>query len=103
MTMMFRTTDDSQHVEVYDETGRIGALYFVEPDEEDAAEGWAVELYGFELGGSRTTALFSTGAEAVDAARPLYDALLEHRRRMARIWGRVSVVSGGLPTLGKRR
>ncbi|MGP4114641.1 hypothetical protein ACTWP5_27495 [Streptomyces sp. 4N509B] len=93
-------TDDPERFEVRDETGRIGALYYARPDEEDPAEGWVVELGGFELGGSKQTDYHPSVAEAVDAARLLYDELLDYRRRMARVQGWVRVVSipmGGQP------
>lgn len=97
--MEFRTTDE-QGTEVHDETGEIGALYYLAPDEEDSSEGWVVELWGFELGASGYTAHYPTVAEAVDAARPLYERLLEYRRHVARIEGRhrfISTPMGGQP------
>ncbi|MDT0270598.1 DUF2188 domain-containing protein [Streptomyces sp. DSM 44915] len=100
MAMTFRMTGDDQEAEIYDETGRIGILYHVEPDEEDLTSGWVVELNGYRLGNSRATALLPTAAEAVEAARPLYEELLEHRRYVARVEGRhrfISTPMGGQP------
>jgi len=98
MGMTFRTTDEG--ADVYDETGKIGVLYHADADEEDPSEGWQVVLWGFELGTSRYTGYYPTAPEAVEAARPLYEKLLEYRRHVARIEGRhrfILTPMGGQP------
>jgi hypothetical protein len=100
MAMEFHATDDPRNVEVRDERGKIGALFYADADEEDPTEGWMMELHGFRFGSSRSTRYFPTGAEAVDAARPLYDELREHRQYVARVQARLRFISlpmGGQP------
>ncbi|MFC0598229.1 hypothetical protein [Streptomyces palmae] len=87
MAIELKTTDDPLNVEIHDETGHIGNLFFVGRDEEDPAdeeEGWTAELWGFPYAGVRSTAYRPSAPEAFAAAGPLYEELLEARRTAER-------------------
>ncbi|MGX8903912.1 hypothetical protein ACR820_01295 [Streptomyces netropsis] len=80
--MELNTTDDPLLMEIRDETGPIGSLFYVSRDVDDPAdtdEGWTAELRGFAYGVSRSTDYHPTAAEAFSAAWKLYDELVEVR------------------------
>ncbi|KUJ43321.1 hypothetical protein ACZ90_67455 [Streptomyces albus subsp. albus] len=106
MGMELKTTKDPLLVEIHDETGSIGSLFYVGRDEDDlddTDEGWTAELHGFAYSVSRSTAYWPTAAEAFAAARPLYDELLEVRRTAERFHRNqplrtISTPMGGQPS-----
>lgn len=83
MGMELKTTDDPEYFEIHDEVGKIGHLHYVAPDPEDATEGWIASFDMFN-GIWRQTAFLPTAAEAASAAWPLYEQLVEDRRRVAK-------------------
>lgn len=106
MGMELKTTDDPLLVEIHDESGLIGSLFYVSRDEDDPAdtdEGWTAELRGFAYGVSHSTDYYPTAVEAFAAARPLYDELLEVRRTAERFHRNQPVRTISIPMGGQPR
>jgi hypothetical protein len=84
MAMEIKSTDEPLSMQLHDETGHIGDLLYVDPDEDDPAdttEGWVATLRG--LAGGQTE-FYDTAPEAFAAALPLYEQLVEQRRTVER-------------------
>ncbi|WP_424892211.1 hypothetical protein [Streptomyces sp. XH2] len=106
MGMQLKTTDDPLLVEIHDDSGRVGSLFYVSRDEDDpddTDEGWTAELRGFAYGVSRSTDYYPTATEAFAAAWPLYDELLEVRRTAERFHRNQPVRTISTPMGGQPR
>ncbi|MGW7636072.1 hypothetical protein [Streptomyces decoyicus] len=88
MGMLLKPLDDTQ-VDIHDETGRIGEIFYVGPCDDtcdcgecgDFKAGWRVTLGPFiATVGPRTIGPYATLPEAVEKAGALYEALLVDRR-----------------------
>ncbi|MEU9198132.1 hypothetical protein [Streptomyces hundungensis] len=93
-------------MEIHDETGQIGHLFYVSRDEEDPDDtevGWTVELRGFPYAGVRSTACQPTAAEAFVCAEPLYEKLLDARRTEERFHRNQPVRTISTPMGGQPR
>ncbi|GAA3482723.1 hypothetical protein [Streptomyces yanii] len=108
MGLVFQTTDDPESIDLKDEHGSVGHLFYSDglPDPEDRMDepmepGWCGEVSGFELGNAKGIGRHSDFKQAVAAAQARYEELVEYRRKCARIDRQrprtVSVPSGGQP------
>ncbi|WP_030237955.1 hypothetical protein [Streptomyces sp. NRRL S-350] len=87
MALEIKSTDDPRSMELHDETGRVGLLFYVGPDEgdpDDSAVGWVARVHGFAYSGSQETKFCNSAPEAFAEALPLYDQVLEQRRTAER-------------------
>lgn len=104
MAIELKSSDDGT-VEIHDEVGQIGQIFYVALDENDpldTTEGWFVELRGFPYVGTKSAGPCASAAHAFAAVTPLYEELLEVRRTAERFHRNrpVTVVStpmGGQP------
>lgn len=101
MSMYLRQAEGEQSLDILDEEGVIGCIYF-SPDEEDPEVGWVATMCRARECGEWVSDPCETVLEAVRQAWRLYDCLLEERREVARFyrnrgWRVIATPMGGQP------
>lgn len=107
--MELRPTSDT-HVELHDETGKVGELTWITRDQNDPEDTWDADGWHGSLqmnGPEGTTSGHTTAAKAYAALLPGYDKLLKRRAylqdyekradRLQRSKRTVSIPMGGQP------
>jgi hypothetical protein len=98
-----RMTDDDLFYDLVDETGRVGSVFYMEPDEDDPTTGWVAVVHRARFTGQWQSKPAVTVVEALAAAHAMHANLVQERRELARYYraARLRVVS--IPMGGKPR